>query len=162
MHLSLSVSAHTVLSPTFISYSIISIFQFQYGKATTPYWIPNINGNSKEKTRNLSQQLLGRPSPLGSGIPPLQPLDYQWTISNGLLTTCSVASPLLCRCSYSEDGFLVPAVWLLCMRSKPPLHKPGGNIWSTDCEAPESEMFISWLAFIFFQLSKELWLKLTH
>jgi hypothetical protein len=36
------------------------------------------------------------------------------------------------------------------------------NIWSTDCKAPEFEMFISWLAFIFFQLSKELWLEMMH
>ena len=111
---------------------------------TTPYWVPNINGNSKTKTWNLSQQLLGHSSPLGSGTPLLQPLDYQDHVSQmGFWPLCFVASPLLCRCSYSEDSFLVPAVWLLCMRSKPPLHEPRGNIWSTDCEAPESEMFIS-------------------
>ena len=74
----------------------------------------------------------------------------------------AVASRLLCQRSYSEDNLLVPAIWLLCIQSKPPLHELRGNIWSTDCKAPEFEMFISWLAFIFFQLSKERWLKLTH
>lgn len=121
-------------------------------------WIPNINSKGKNQ---LQVSLSSTWPPLSvSPWPPPAPALYL-SRPSGLLTIVTVASLLSCQRSYFEDDWLEPAIWLLCVHGKPPPYSPG-NIWSTDCKAPEFEMFISWLAFIFFQLSKGLRLKLAH
>lgn len=125
-------------------------------------WVTNISGNRKGKNP-ISQPSLNSTCT----APPPQPHPLPFVIQDHF-SQVNCWSLWLCLPPFCANAPILKVIDLrqqsgCCVcRAKPPLHKLRGNIWSTDCKAPEFEMFISWLAFIFFQLSKELWLKLTH